>query len=142
MCGRSTYLMTVKPPQIRTPRSVASPARASSPMGMLPPAVRERGLLRYSAHQRAPACFYTSYSVYLAAAGTRNYAPPPQGVRACLCAEWHRYAVPERVSQILPLLRPTHTKVSSAYKTPRDYYTIKYNLSTYLLRSSPRVRES
>ena len=75
MCGRSTYLMTVKPPQIRTPRSVASPARASSPMGMLPPTVRERGLLRYSARQRAPACFYTSYSAYLAAAGT--YAPPP-----------------------------------------------------------------
>jgi uncharacterized membrane protein YgcG len=48
----------------------------------------------------------------------------------------------ESVSQILPLLRPTHTKVSSAHKILRDYYTIKYNLSTYLLRSSPRVRES
>eukprot|EP01043_Picozoa_sp_COSAG02_P070694 COSAG02_NODE_12625_length_1517_cov_5.677010_1_plen_117_part_00 len=46
-------------------------------MGMLPPTVRERGLLRYSARQRAPSCFYTSYSVYLAAAGTRTYAPPP-----------------------------------------------------------------
>ena len=52
-------------------------ARASSPMGMLPPAARERGLLRYSAGQRAPACFYASYSVYLAATGTPSYAPPP-----------------------------------------------------------------
>eukprot|EP01043_Picozoa_sp_COSAG02_P022957 COSAG02_NODE_1210_length_13856_cov_12.266182_11_plen_229_part_00 len=48
----------------------------------------------------------------------------------------------ESLSQTLSLLRPTHTKVSSAHKILRDYYTIKYNLSTYLLRSSPRVRES
>ena len=48
----------------------------------------------------------------------------------------------ESLSQTLSLLRPTHTNVSSAHKTLRDYYTIKYNLSTYLLRSSPRVRES
>jgi hypothetical protein len=38
---------------------------------------RERGLLRYSAGQRAPVCFYTSYRVCLAAAGTPSYAPPP-----------------------------------------------------------------
>ena len=48
----------------------------------------------------------------------------------------------ESLSQTLSLLRPTHTDVSSAHKILRDYYTIKYNLSTYLLRSSPRVRES
>ena len=33
--------------------------------------------LRYSTGQRAPACFYTPYRAYLAAAGTRTYAPPP-----------------------------------------------------------------
>ena len=37
----------------------------------------------------------------------------------------------ESLSQTLSLLRPTHTKVSSAHKILRDYYTIKYNLSTY-----------
>ena len=41
----------------------------------LPP--RERRLLRYSTGQRAPACFYTSYRVYLAGAGNPSYAPPP-----------------------------------------------------------------
>ena len=34
--------------------------------------------LRYSTGQRAPACFYTPYRAYLAAAGTRTYAPPPR----------------------------------------------------------------
>ena len=42
-----------------------------------PAAPRGRGLLRYSAGQRAPACFCTSYKICLGAAGAPSYPRPP-----------------------------------------------------------------
>jgi hypothetical protein len=58
-----------------TPRTTL--VKPGHPRDDAPAAPRERGLLRYSAGQRAPVCFYTSYRVCLAAAGTPSYAPPP-----------------------------------------------------------------
>ena len=43
-----------------------------------PAAPRGRGLLRYSAGQRAPACFCTSYRICLGAAGAPSYPRPPR----------------------------------------------------------------
>ena len=42
----------------------------------LPNPLREGWLLPYSTGQRAPACFYTPYVVYLVAAATPSYPPP------------------------------------------------------------------